>query len=300
MRIADYIAEDLRGCLESSAELPFRLTLESMSRHYGVSVTPVRTAVDRLLAEGLLRRTASRRLATGSGGRRRRAATAAEGGAARLPPAPGALRRRVVDLVVRASLQGESRYLRETATAQALGVGRSVAQRIFHQLAGAGMLEHVPRCGWRVHALREEDVRAFLEVRETLEIEAIDLARGKLDRQALEQLRRGNEPAADGTARLDNRLHAYWIERCGNRYIQEFFRTHGEYYLALFDYATFADEAVVAMADQHREILDALIAGRRGGAKRVLRQHIRAQGPTLARVIASSGRQRTAQVERRP
>ena len=52
--------------------------------------------------------------------------------------------------IIRSSLSGEARYLREDQTAQKYGVGRTVVRQVFGHLAGSGMLEHLPRRGWRI------------------------------------------------------------------------------------------------------------------------------------------------------
>ena len=51
--------------------------------------------------------------------------------------------------VIRKSLKGEGDYLREEATSHRFGVGRTAIRQAFLQLAGRGLIVHVPRCGWR-------------------------------------------------------------------------------------------------------------------------------------------------------
>ena len=76
--------------------------------------------------------------------------------------------------VIRKSLEGEGAYLREEATAERFGVGRTAIRQAFLHLAGRGLIVHVPRCGWRVRAFDQADMVAYLEVREVLEIKALD------------------------------------------------------------------------------------------------------------------------------
>ena len=62
MELKDYITEELRGRLQSGGELPCKLTLPALAKHYGVSLTPVRGAVAQLLAEASLEKLPNGRL----------------------------------------------------------------------------------------------------------------------------------------------------------------------------------------------------------------------------------------------
>jgi DNA-binding GntR family transcriptional regulator len=137
-----------------------------------------------------------------------------------------------------------------------------------------------------VAPFREEDMLAYLDVRETLELKALDLARPRLIEADLRRMLEGNlPPPGSPEPRLDNRLHQYFIDCSGNRYIRDFFRAHGGYYTALFDYAALGASVVEEMARQHRDILTHVLAGRWKQAKEALGHHIRAQRPALRKMI---------------
>lgn len=62
--ITEYIQRDLRARLQTEGEFPEDQTLETLSRHYRVSVTPVRRAVralDRVFARRIHGKAARRR-----------------------------------------------------------------------------------------------------------------------------------------------------------------------------------------------------------------------------------------------
>jgi DNA-binding FadR family transcriptional regulator len=63
MEWTDYIAEDLRGRIRSGVQLLSALSLPALAKHYGVSLTPVRGAVARLLADGCIEKLPNGRLA---------------------------------------------------------------------------------------------------------------------------------------------------------------------------------------------------------------------------------------------
>jgi len=189
--------------------------------------------------------------------------------------------------VMRTSLGSDAAYLREEALARKYRVGRSVIRQTFSRFAGAGLVEHVPRRGWLVRPFREEDMRAYLEIREALELKALDLARPHIQREDLIRMLEGNPERKKGAfPRLDNRLHRYLIEKSQNRYIREFFRQYVSiYYTALFDYAAPEVSVVTQMARQHRRILESLLSRAWARARQALVEHIQAQGRVLKKLL---------------
>ncbi|MGB0768449.1 MAG: FCD domain-containing protein [Phycisphaeraceae bacterium] len=272
--LAERIERDLLRLLAGREALPFNLSLSGIAKHFAVSPMPVRTAVQSLVDRGVL--------VKGEAGRLRVEASTLpaldelptdedEGGDANLHD-------RLVSEIIRRGLTQDEHYLRESATAEQYGVGRTVIRRLFSELAGRGLLTHVPRCGWLVRPYREKDTIDYLAVRELLEREAVERAYPKLDPAVLREMRDGNRLSGPGRpAALDNRMHAYWIGLCGNRYIETFFEREGAYYATIFDYAGLEPDATDAMVDQHRAILDALLDRNLPEALDALSRHIQAQ-----------------------
>jgi DNA-binding GntR family transcriptional regulator len=188
------------------------------------------------------------------------------------------------------SLRRHATYMREESLAERLGAGRSIIRQTFSRFAGVGLIEHVPRRGWLVHPLHEEDMKAYLVVREILELKALELAKGRLQTDELRELIAGTMRAGPHTAtQLDNRLHEYVIERSGNRYIRNFFQQYtARYYTELFYHAAPETSVVSAMALQHRQILQAFVGGQWARAGKLLSVHIQAQGPILRKLLSRS------------
>ena len=283
MELTSYIANDLRARIAAGGELPCKLTLPALAKHYGVSLTPVRGAIARLVADACLEKLPGGRVSVVPVKRRAPKRTI------RIAPPPTApdWDRLLIRDVMLASLRREPVRLREEALARKHGVGRSVIRQSLGRLAGAGLIEHVPRRGWRVCPIQDDDVAAYLEVREVLELKALGLAKPHIRTADLLPMLAGNPAVENGRpALLDNRLHDYLIEKSGNRYIQIFFRQHtATYFAAAFDHAAPEAQVVAEMAAQHRAILEALLARRWARAREALVEHIRAQKPVLLRIL---------------
>lgn len=279
--LTHYVEEDLRRRILSDQDLPHHLTLASLSRHYGVSFAPVRSALDALIQEGLIRKKVNNgRIEVNPD----KVGTKGSYESVASPLKSEDWDRILIKEVMLASLSGTATYLREEALAHKHSTGRSVIRATFSRFAGAGLIEHIPRHGWRVRPLNLEDMRAYLQIRETLELKALDLAKPHLVREDLEQMLATNQ--SGDMAALDNRLHEYIIEKSGNHYIRDFFRQHvATYYRTLFDYAAPETSVAIEMGTQHRRILDALIARAWIRARLALAEHIQSQERVLGRLL---------------
>ncbi|MCP4195026.1 MAG: GntR family transcriptional regulator [Planctomycetaceae bacterium] len=282
MSIATYIKDDLAAQLESGRELPIQLTLESLAGHYNVSLTPVRTAVAELIDEGLLKKGKNHRLAT--------TLTARRGTSPRQKPKPPEPPRDPYELIagdlMQLSLQGEPIDLREEATAEKYNISRSAIRNILHRLAGEGVLDHIPRRGWRLRPFRQDDLQAFIEVRELLELKALELARPRLEPRELQRMLDSNIPPASATHSLnvDESLHEYLITTADNAYITDFFARHGRYYRLLFEWEDHDRDVAIETMRQHHEILTALLKKSWSAAKKALSHHILNHHPILSQV----------------
>lgn len=324
-RLSDWIADDLAARLATNAPLPFRLNSLELARHYGSSRTPVNRAIEALVGRGVLVKHPNGRLAlpdplpdtqaTQSGTADASSDQASsEGPKLKADGTPGAalqgdwrqeVREQMVLDVVRLSLQGQANFLRENVWTERLGVGRGILRLLLSELAGQGLVLHVPRRGWQVRPFDERDMLQYLEIREVLELAAVDLAQGRLDPQRLREMLAGNpaepvelapEPsvaealdrlpvpvplAPAPPAPLNNDIHGYLVQQSGNRYIADFFQRHSDYYSQLFQMAAVQTGWRNAMAQQHRLILTALLEQDWPSARVALAEHIRAQRPVV-------------------
>ncbi len=286
--ISTYIKNDLAARLRSGRALPASLTLDALAHHYDVSFTPVRHAIAELVEEGLLNKGSNRRLTPAKLPKVSAAdAKAAESAPTSLPEPPQDPYDRIVDDLVHQSLQGEAIYLREEATAEKYGVSRSAIRHVFHRLAGEGMLNHIPRHGWQLRPFRQSDLDAFIDVREVLELKALDLSHKQLcESELLQMLEANTQPSSAHNAppRIDESLHSYLIESSQNVYIREFFERQGRYYRLLFEWEDRDRSTALETARQHREILTALLEQNWDKARKDLSHHIRDHHPVFSQI----------------
>jgi DNA-binding GntR family transcriptional regulator len=275
MSIATFIKQDLIAGIRSGEIRSERLTLDSLSKRYSVSATPVRIAVRELIEEKYLKK--------GDNGRLAIHFDSSAGGTTTMPEEPTDWGQVIANDLVQLSLEGVPVLLREETTAEKYGISRSSIRQIFHRLAGRGILEHLPRRGWQLRPFRQADLDSYIDMRVTLELKAMELAWPRLVDEELQAILDRNRLPANPNDRpeSDNSLHAYLIQKSKNSYIADFFDRHGKYYEALFEWENLDRDAQVQEVRHHREILEALLPRDRPTAERALTNHIRNNHPVL-------------------
>ena len=282
MSLVTRIKNEIGSRLERSEDLQIPLTVQGLSEHYGVSYTPVREAIGELIGVGLIRKKSNGRLEAIPPNKRTKKSNFLTKQESEKKPVEN-----ITKELVEISLGGEECFVREEATASKHGLTRSTLRQILQRLAGEGLLEHVPRRGWRVKPFRQEDMDAFIEVREVMEFKALDLAKAKLSspesQRKLRQIKENNQLAKGkkDQAKIDNSIHAYLIDLAANPYINDFFNRHGRYFTILFNWEGENEKAAAEAVSQHHEIIDALLAQNWSLAKKRLSHHLHSNHPVL-------------------
>ncbi len=294
MTLKEYIKQDLAARILSGDEPPSSLTLDRLSARYNVSITPVREAVSELLAEGVLQRDGGRRLTAGQ----RLLPDYAQSESSR-PTTPEERFEMVSQSLVRLSIKGEPVLLREQSTAEEYDLSRTAIRQIFHRLASDGLLEHLPRRGWRLRPFLQSDLDSYIEIRVALERKALGLAKHRLlEEDLMELLERNRLPKNEQEApKIEDGLHAYLIAKAENSYIANFFARQGRYYEMLFSWEALDRKAALQAVEQHREILESLIARDWEVAADRLENHIRHNHPVLRHLLKERASSESQQKE---
>ena len=159
-----------------------------------------------------------------------------------------------------------------------------------------GLIEKQPRGGWRLLDFREEFATEVADMREWIELAAIDRMPRTPDAETLAQIEdfatRHAEILDDLAARrtelpnLDREFHLFIIERLGNRFARDFFDIVSFlfHYHYKWDKAGEIDRNRIALTE-HQEILAALAEGRIGPARAALEKHLGTSRRTLLEAL---------------
>jgi DNA-binding GntR family transcriptional regulator len=168
--------------------------------------------------------------------------------------------------------------------AKRLGVSRTPVNNALSILANEGFLDFVPNQGYTVHQITREEAGSLYELREIIELGAIEKAMENLSSEKIEILKRQKclyetsviENVSRGRFTLDQEFHASYIRMAENPYVTDYFR---EIYQRIFlrhrieGLPTGRAKQVVL---EHSEIYDAIRQRNLKGARQLISRHIQA------------------------
>jgi GntR family transcriptional regulator, vanillate catabolism transcriptional regulator len=168
--------------------------------------------------------------------------------------------------------------------AKRLGVSRTPVNTALSILASEGFLDFVPNHGYSVHQIVPEEALSLYEMREILEIGAIEKVIANLTPENVEKLERQKllyeEAIADNLTRerfvLDQEFHVGILEIAGNKYLPTYFR---EVYQRIFlrhRVESLRPGRAVSVVEEHRLLLQAIIDKDSTRAKQLISGHIAA------------------------
>lgn len=263
--------------------------LESrIAEEFGISRAPVRQALLRLAAEGLVART------EGHGYR----VVANPAGSPRTPPGPnaGALVRlapaatwqRIYD-EIEAEIVARTSFatwrVNESDMARHYGVSRTVARDVIARLHQRGVVRKDERSRWYARALTPDYVAELYEMRRVLEPAALLGAAESVPRILLVRMRRHLEDVLEHPERIDGQvldeleaeLHGELLGHCGNRTLMEALRHYQSLLIAHRFLYAWAPRLfpVEPFLPEHLEIVDRLADGRPADSAAALERHLR-------------------------
>jgi DNA-binding GntR family transcriptional regulator len=171
-----------------------------------------------------------------------------------------------------------------TDLAEKLGVSRTPVNNALSILAKEGFLDFVPNQGYTVHQLTHGEADSLYEIREILEVGAIERVIANLTPEKLNQLERReksfNQAVAENVRRgrfiLDQDFHAYIVEMSGNLYLVDYFReVYERIFLRHRIGPLLRGERAVQVPTEHHDIFEALRERDVEKAKQAIIRHIR-------------------------
>ncbi|MEJ2217301.1 MAG: GntR family transcriptional regulator [Gemmatimonadota bacterium] len=120
-------------------------------------------------------------------------------------------------------------FIREKDVGEAMGVSRTPVREALGRLASEGMVERIPRRGFRVPARSMEELLDLYPVLQALEVLAGKLAFPRMGELALQAMEKANSAFAEALERnetvtsveLNDQFHEVVSDNCGNRVLQE-------------------------------------------------------------------------------
>ena len=170
----------------------------------------------------------------------------------------------------------------ENVLAERIGVSRTPVREALHTLEREGLVEALPRIGYVVCPISEEEVAELCEIRLALESVALRWALQKDPEKLAAGLRENidlcEQRVETGDVKafvsLDAQFHE-WISRvAGSERLMEMTQSIRRSMLRYRIQSIYREETVKRAIDGHRLIVDAIEKGDRKAAQRALRAHI--------------------------
>jgi DNA-binding GntR family transcriptional regulator len=191
----------------------------------------------------------------------------------------------------------------EGEIAAEFGASRTPVREAFVRLEQDGLLEIVPRHGVRISALSPDDMREIYEILMSLEPTAVELLvarrpdRGELAVlteacDAMERALTGPTPDLDAWAAADEQFHMGLARLCGNRRLAAMIMTVWDQAHRARMFTLSLRPLPLRSTAEHREVVEAILAGDGERARDLYAAHRRRGGQELTAIIERHGIQR--------
>ena len=176
----------------------------------------------------------------------------------------------------------ENEELREVAIGEELGVSRTPVREAFRQLELEGLIQIVPNKGAYVTATTAKDVKDIYMIRSSLEGMCARLATEHITPEQLEELEENVYIASfhaskghmEQMTELDNRFHHILYEACDSKMLQNLLQDFHQYVIRIRKKTLSTKERGIASNEEHRQIMEAIRAGKPEEAERLATCHM--------------------------
>jgi len=195
------------------------------------------------------------------------------------------IRQKIYDHLREQLLNGEippGQHLVEAKIAKEIGTSRTPIREALHSLELEGLIESIPRVGYVVKPIAEEEVEEICEIRVAVEGVGARWAMEKAPQKLIEDLRKNisisEEKAAQGDAKvfveLDAQFHEIIARLSGSRRLQELGQTLRRHMLRYRIQSIYLTENVLRAIHGHKGILEAIERGNGEEVTRAIKYHL--------------------------
>jgi DNA-binding GntR family transcriptional regulator len=187
------------------------------------------------------------------------------------------VRDRIIDFSLR---PGES--ITDGAIAANLGISRTPAREAMRRLEREGLLFHTPHRGWRVRTLEAWDIEEIFELKECLEAILVRQATQKMTAETAAALREITAHMEDAAARRDRQAwlaadaawHDVLYAAAHNMRAKQIISSINAQWRCMQAGLMAMQERMGQSAEEHRAILERVLAGDAEGAARLIQEQI--------------------------
>ena len=179
--------------------------------------------------------------------------------------------------------------LTEVALAGQLGISRATIRTALHHLVGEGLVVQVPYTGWMVARLTPKDAWELVTLRSSLETLAATLAAERASDDARHAMTdafdhlaaEANSNHATEAAAADLAFHRAVVEASGHERLAEHYRRVAQQISIVIASTNLLFDETATLPQQHKPILDAILARDAATAAALMRAHVDDYGQKL-------------------
>lgn len=169
------------------------------------------------------------------------------------------------------------RMLQEEKLSSEFGISRTPVREALQRLSAEGLVEQLPRRGYRVSLPDEEALKELYECRTRLELMALNLALGEIPEQEIFVLEKKLKNASGEknpalSLEADTEMHSLIMDFSGNRYLAALIR---QFMMKTAPFRSYRNQKNLEENNEERlQILDAIRERNLKKASRLLKEHI--------------------------
>jgi DNA-binding GntR family transcriptional regulator len=195
------------------------------------------------------------------------------------------IRRKIYDHLREQLLNGEippHEHLVEAKIAKEIGTSRTPIREALHSLELEGLIESIPRVGYVVKTINEDEVDEICEIRAAIEGVGACWAMEKSPQRLIEDLRKNisvsEEKAAQGDPKafveLDAQFHEIIARYSGSKRLEELGQTLRRHMLRYRIQSIYLTENVSRAIQGHKGILEAIEKGHLEEVNKAIKVHL--------------------------